>query len=294
MWKKPRGQCRAKPPGRRHWPLARAASDEAPVAKTPPPTHAHRHGVKHASGEAKAASQTGYGPQPKRWGLFVDKAVAAHIYLDESGDLGWQLEKPHNRGESSQYLVIAALVVPPQKDHLPERRLRHLYKSRHWQTANEKKWARMSPAARSAFAATAAGIARDHPDIGFRAIVVQKRNVMDHIRTDPNKLYNYTTRLLLLEEMAQHDTIHFVPDPRSMRVESGRSLHDYLQTELWFTQGASTRLHTNPVDSKHCLNLQFTDMLAGAVQSHFEHGQDVYLAPLSAFIKVSKLYFDRS
>lgn len=29
--------------------------------------------------------------------------------------------------------------------------------------------------------------------------------------------------------MARHDTVHFVPDPRSIQVESGRSLHDYLQ-----------------------------------------------------------------
>lgn len=155
--------------------------------------------------------------------------MATHIYLDESGDLGWQLEKPHNRGGSSPYLVIAALIVPPQKDHLPERRMRQLYKSRHRQTTNEKKWVRMSPAARSAFATTAAGMARDHSDITFRAIVAQKRNVMDHIRTDPNKLCNYMTKLLLIEEMARHDTVHFVPDPRSIQVESGRSLHDYLQ-----------------------------------------------------------------
>ena len=132
-------------------------------------------------------SATSYWPQPKCWGLLVYKAVAAHIYLDKSGDLGWQLEKPHNRGGSSPYLVIAALIVPPQKDHLPERRMRQLYKSRHRQTTNEKKWVRMSPAARSAFATTAAGMARDHSDISFRAIVAQKRNVMDHIRTNPNK-----------------------------------------------------------------------------------------------------------
>ena len=100
------------------------------------------------------------------------------------------------------------------------------------------------------------------------------------------------TKLLLIEEMARHDTVHFVPDPRSIRVESGRSLHDYLQTELWFTQGAPTRLHTNPMDSRHCLNLQFTDMLAGVLQSHFEHGQSAYLTPLSDLIQVRTLYFD--
>ena len=36
----PRGQCRAKPPGRRHWPLARVASDETSMPNLRAPIHA--------------------------------------------------------------------------------------------------------------------------------------------------------------------------------------------------------------------------------------------------------------
>lgn len=71
--------------------------------------------------------------------------MAAHIYLDESGDTGWLFEHPYTKGGSSRYLVIAACQVAPEVDHKPERMLRSMYKHRNWKTGVEKKWAQMSP-----------------------------------------------------------------------------------------------------------------------------------------------------
>ena len=153
--------------------------------------------------------------------------MAAHIYLDESGDTGWIFDQPYTKGGSSRFLVIAACMVPPEKDHKPERLLRHIYKHRKWNTGSEKKWARMSPEARTAFAKDAAKLAVSEPELRLSAIVVDKRNVQEHIRQDSNKLYNYMVKLLILDEMAKHDHVYFVPDPRSIKVESGNSLHDW-------------------------------------------------------------------
>jgi hypothetical protein len=122
--------------------------------------------------------------------------------------------------------------------------------------------------------------------------VADKRNVLAHIRQDANKLYNYMVKIMLLEHMAKHDRITFVPDPRSLKVESGNSLHDYLQTELWFSAGATTRLETTPRDSRHCLNLQFTDMVAGVVQSHFEFGQSRHWEHLRPHVAIKTLFFN--
>ncbi len=122
--------------------------------------------------------------------------------------------------------------MPPEKDYKPERVLRHLYKHRKWNTSQEKKWAQMSPEARTDFAQAAAKLITANNDISLHIIVVNKLNVEPHIRQDPNKLYNYMVKLLLIDSMAQHDSISFTPDPRSIKVESGNSLHDYLQTEL--------------------------------------------------------------
>ena len=109
-----------------------------------------------------------------------------------------------------------------------------------------------------------------HTDIHLHTITVKKERVEPHIRKDPNKLYNYMIRICVLDCMATQDSVLFIPDPRSIKVASGNSLHDYLQTELWFTRNAKTILTTTPLDSKSSRGIQFADMLAGMVQQRFE------------------------
>lgn len=149
----------------------------------------------------------------------------------------------------------------------------------------------MSPEARTDFVTQASKLLAKHDAIKCMAIVVDKRKVMPHVRTDSNKLYNYMVKLLLLDFMACHPHVNFIPDPRAIRVESGNSLHDYLQTELWFAKTASTILETTPIDSRHCLNLQFTDMLAGTIQSRFEFANDKYFDLIADQITVKRLFF---
>jgi len=74
----------------------------------------------------------------------------------------------------------------------------------------------------------------------------------------------------LLHEMSNYDEVSFYPDPRKIKVESGNSLHDYLQTQLWFEKTVKTNLTTIPLESSASRNIQFSDMLAGLVQGYFE------------------------
>lgn len=213
------------------------------------------------------------------------------IYIDESGDLGWTFSAPYRQGGSSRYLTIAALVSPIEKKHLPDRVIRSLYNDRKWSTTKEKKWADMSIGARDDFVARAVKLRDQHPDIGYFAMVVNKQNVAEHIKKDPNLLYNYMIKLLLVKEMAKHLDVLMVPDPRSIKLESGNSMHDYLQTNLWFTEGVATALTTKPQDSKKSLSLQFADMLSGVVQSHFEDGKADHLNGLAGSICLKRLFF---
>jgi hypothetical protein len=174
--------------------------------------------------------------------------VGLIIYLDESGDLGWNFTAPYRSGGSSRHLAISALCVPPGKKHIPKRVIKALYDKFGWRTTEEKKWSQMSVGERKEFALSAKKMTEKHPDIHLRTITVQKQNcakaklcksktvqkqnVMPHIRADSNKLYNYMIGLFLLELMAKHDQVTMVPDPRSLKVQSGNSLHDYLQVDL--------------------------------------------------------------
>lgn len=213
------------------------------------------------------------------------------IYFDESGDLGFNFTKPYREGGSSRFLTVASLCTPPEKKHIPKRVVKKLYKKFGWNPANEKKWADMSGSARTEFATRAREMCDQHTDICIHAITVKKPNVMAHIRNDSNKLYNYMTRLSLLDYMAPHDLVTMIPDPRSIKVESGNSLHDYLQIELWFTKQVETTLTTLPQDSQHCLGLQFADMAAGLVHSHYEDDERPNFATLCPRIQLLRLYF---
>jgi hypothetical protein len=219
-------------------------------------------------------------------------ATEAHIYLDESGDTGWSFALPYTRGGSSRFLVIAASSLPEAALTTPEQLVRRLYKHRQWKHGPERKWARMSPSARTAFAVSAAKLARENPAIALSAVVVDKRRLGVHVRQDANTLYNYLVKHLLLAEMARHDRVQFRPDERAVPTRSGNSLHDYLQTELWFGAGAHTRLQTQLIDSRHSQNLQFVDMVSGAVHAHFEFGEQRNWALLEPHVRLEKLNFE--
>jgi hypothetical protein len=216
---------------------------------------------------------------------------SAIIYLDESGDLGWLLDKPYRSGGSSRYLTIGGLLVPTEKDHYPQRVIRDLYSKRHWSTTREKKWSSMSPGAQMAFATEARDLNLAHNDIKYLTMTVRKERVLPHIRNDANKLYNYMIKMLLLRDMARFEHVTLVPDPRSIKVESGNSLHDYLQTELWLEKNAATVLTTAPQDSEQCLGLQFTDMLSGAVCRHFEDNESAPFNIISPHAEIRRFLF---
>lgn len=213
------------------------------------------------------------------------------IYLDESGDLGWKLDMPFGAGGSSRHLTISALCVPEAKRAIPKRVVREMYRKFAWATSAEKKWSKMDASERNAYARAIRAMCDAHPDIGIYAIVVKKENVQQHIRSDGNKLYNYMVKLALLKAMTKCENVTLIPDPRSIKVKSGNSMSDYLQTELWFTEGVATELRCCPTDSARCLAIQFCDVLAGIVQSRFEMAADGNYNLISPRLTLKQLFF---
>jgi hypothetical protein len=213
------------------------------------------------------------------------------IYADESGDLGWAFDAPYGKKGSSRYLTIFAVCAEDAKCHHLNRVIRGLYKAARWNTKHERKWIDAGLKSRIHFAQEAAKLSEAHPDITYHAIVVNKQAVQPHLRQDPNKLYNYMLGLLLLKEMAKHKNVTFLPDNRSVKVASGNSLHDYLQTQLWYELGVETRLKTEATDSKQSITLQFADMMAGVVGSKFELGSGEPFQILAEHVSLKKLYF---
>ncbi|MEK6788218.1 MAG: DUF3800 domain-containing protein [Pseudomonadota bacterium] len=215
-----------------------------------------------------------------------------HIYLDESGDLGWSLSLPYQKGGSSRYLVIAALIVPETHIKHVERLIRQLYNTFGWPAGKEKKWVDMTAKARQTFAEATANMLRKHsPHIRCMAIVARKEGVIERRREDSNLLYNFMTKKLLLDEMSHHRIVYLAPDVRSIKVESGNTFKDYLQTELLYTANADTTLHCRHTNSASCKEIQFADMLAGAIGSFHEWGQVDPYNKLKDIVPIQKLFF---
>ena len=213
------------------------------------------------------------------------------VYLDESGDLGWKFDAPYLKGGSSRYLTIAAVCLPPSKDHLLDRALRNMYRKYGWLSGTERKFVQLSSKQRVEFAGNVGKLCSANPDITIQAIVVKKQNVQQHIRLDGNKLYNYMVKLALIKKMARHAVVTLIPDPRSIKVESGNSMPDYLQTELWFTEQATTSLICKPQDSAHSRGIQFADMIAGIVQAKFERNEAQAFPLIAPHLGIMHLFF---
>lgn len=219
--------------------------------------------------------------------------MAITIYLDESGCLGWRLDAPYQRGGSSRHFTLAAAIIPDGMERVLSRPMRGLYTKRKRPLQRELKSVEMSAGERIGFAEGLSRIAEDRPDVHFCAITVCKTNVNPAFRAHPNGLYNYMAKLLLLDIMADHETVCFIPDARSLKTEFKHAMHDYLRTEL-AVRGAATRLQTTPWESRDCLPLQFTDVLAGIVWAHHEFGNSEPYRISRDVIRQRTLFFPRA
>jgi len=213
------------------------------------------------------------------------------IYLDESGDLGFTFAAPYRDGGSSRHLTLAAAVCPDGSQKYLKRFISDFYKDRGVAAGSELKWVDLDAAGRLDFAKRAARMVRTRGVLAVHSMTVYKQRVLPHIQADPNKLYNYMVALMLLPVMKKFDEVCFVPDARSIKVKSGNSLHDYLQTKLWFDEGVLTKLETNPSDSEKSRPLHFVDYVCGVFQSFHEDRQADARDALAPVTNCRKLYF---
>ncbi len=213
------------------------------------------------------------------------------IYFDESGDLGWTLDKPYRNGGSSRYLTISFLAVPPKERKFSKRIVLELHKRFRINLREEIKGADLTIQKCDFIVDKVIDLLAKHPQIRIYAITVNKNNVMPHIRADSNKLYNYMVGLALLEEIKNEPTVTLIPDPRTLKVKSGNSLLDYLQIKLWFFLESTTKLRMETVESHTSLNLRLIDMVTHLIWCKYEDGEDRHADQILGVIRHRKLYF---
>lgn len=214
-----------------------------------------------------------------------------NVYLDESGDLGWVLDKPYRHGGSSRFMTIAFVACPSEKKHLLRRIVVDVYRKTKTDPKTELKGSSMTVEAKCFFAERVRKLVSMNPDIVIGAITVNKSKVQKHIREDGNKLYNYMIRLAVLPTIKGEPYVNLIRDNKTVKVKSGNSLIDYLQTTLWFDIECSTKIIDIPSDSKKVKNLIFIDWMNNLVWGKYEDGNDKAYNILRNVIFSKKLFF---
>ena len=217
--------------------------------------------------------------------------MAINIYLDESGDLGWVLNKPYRHGGSSRYLTIAYVACPQEKKHLLKRIVRKVYNKTKTDPKIELKGSALKVADKRYFANKVRELVSMNPDIKIGAITVNKSKVQQHIRDDSNKLYNYMIKLVALESIKQEPVVNLIRDNKTVKVKSGNSLIDYLQTILWFDMDSKTKLVDIPSDSKKVQNLIFIDWVNNIIWENYEDDNSEPYQAMRSVIESKKLFF---
>ncbi len=213
------------------------------------------------------------------------------IYIDESGDLGWNFSKPYRSGGSSRYLTISCLAVPNNKKQYPRRIVRELYNKFSISTKIEIKGSQLHDGQKTFFTEKVINLLNKHQDIKIYSISVNKMNVAPHIRKDGNKIYNFMLSLLLLDQIKNEDIVTIIPDPRNIKVKSGNSMIDYLQTKLWFELSSKTEIIEQRIPSDHCDNLKFIDMISNILWKSFEDGDEQNAMVLRSHAICKRLFF---
>ncbi len=200
------------------------------------------------------------------------------IYLDESGDLGWLFDKPYRYGGSSRMLTISAVCLPQNKVALLKRIVKSLYIKRKRPLKNELKYINLNTADKQLFVQQLENLLHKHQDITLHSITINKQAVANRLRKDPNILYNYMVKSLLLQVICENKQVDFIPDRRSERVNSKWNMDEYLQQmiqEAFIEQKFQSNhinqsCHITPMDSAKSMELQFIDFYTGLVWAMYE------------------------
>ncbi len=196
------------------------------------------------------------------------------IFLDESGDLGWSFDKPYKKGGSSRYLTIACVSLPENKLAKIERIVRGFYKKRKRPLTSELKSLNLNTKEKSQFIHLITELKHQNDDILFFAITIEKAKANNKLRTNPNTLYNYAVKCMLLDEIIKYQYVDFIPDNRCEKTNSRWNMKEYLQQMLveksLDTVVVNKNCNITPMNSQHNLALQFVDFYVAMVWAKYE------------------------
>ena len=214
----------------------------------------------------------------------------SQILLDESGDLGWKFDKPYRQGGSSRYITIAFLLHPITHHAIPRRLVREFYRNFNFNPKLEVKASDLKSHHKEYICKETIKMMAANPQFTLGAITVKKQDIPTHIQRDPNNLYNFMMNKAFLDKICTHLSCKLTRDNRTIKVNSGNSCKEYLQTVLWFHMNSETVLNDNPCHSHNEDGIIFIDWITNIVWSKYEDSFATWCNILKPHLQEINLY----
>lgn len=188
-----------------------------------------------------------------------------YVYLDESGDLGFNFE----RG-SSRYLLIGLLIT--DRKYKADRCLKKIRRRKLKKTIKQMPEIKFNNSNRWLRRKVLHCIRDFDPDIAY--IIMKKENVYEHLRSYPSstRLYNYVATILLENVVPNYrGPIEIVIDKRDGSRYIQENFEDYIRDKLNYPS-----LRIVHKDSKEDRGLQAVDFICGAIFRYYNSNDDSY------------------
>lgn len=218
-----------------------------------------------------------------------------NIYIDESGDLGWKLDKPNRYGGSSKFITITGIIISKDEEKYISRFITDIYKKYNLTPNIEKKGANFLPEHSSFITSQLTNkIVTKSDSFKIISITVNKSKVFESLRKDKNIFYNYVLGLLLKSEIIQLQSAAIILDKRTIKVSHGESFPDYIKTEIW-GGGFDINITCDFLESTNNKMIWFADWYANFIwRKHEDNESSSYdqlkNLPTNRFVE-KKLFF---
>lgn len=214
------------------------------------------------------------------------------IFIDESGDLGWTLDKPNRNGGSSRYITLTGLVISENDEKYITRFISDIYKKYKLTPNIEKKGANFLPEHSSFISNQLSKLSTKCHSFKIISITVNKSKVFDALKKDKNIFYNYVLGLLLKNEIVKHKNVEIILDKRTIKVSHGESFPDYIKTQVW-GEGHNIDISCCFLESTHNKMLWFADWYANFVWRNYEDNESSSYCIIqnATYFSEKRLYF---
>lgn len=211
-----------------------------------------------------------------------------YIFIDESGDLGFNFDSKKKQGPSRFFVLIAAKVTQPKQIYRVMKRARQRKLKKEYKKKPELKFSNTGPEIRRRILEDLARC-----EIELYYVIIDKKKVKPELHDQKVILYSYLLKILFEKcfKYAPADSKINIIFDRVFTQTQQEALKIYLLTQNKAMLGIQSKLNITHDNSQNDPGLQATDFLVGAMAQKYERGNPDYINIVKRKVEVEKKLF---